>query len=112
LKRAFVLAVLLAGCMPVTGFVRLNSSPRPLAPRPPSEVELFTTSAPTREYVEVAILTASPGPGMYWGNGIPLEAPSNLIASLRKQGAQVGCDGLIVRPGAGHSYQGTCVVYR
>jgi hypothetical protein len=37
---------------------------------------------------------------------------SALIEAVRDKAAEIGCDGVIVRPGTGFSYEGTCVVYK
>lgn len=109
LKGAALAAALLS-CAPSVKSIRLNPPPRAMAPKPAENVEVFTTSTPDRAYVEVAIFTATTT--LRAQNGAALDGPAELIGSLRKQAATEGCDGLIVRPGSGDSYQGTCVVYK
>ena len=74
----------------------LNPSPTPLVARPPEKVEMYTTAAPTRAYVEVGQLESSD----------PYE--------IRRKAGQIGCDALIVmRPGTDHvDTVATCVVWK
>ncbi len=97
--------LLLIGCSDVS-WLPINKPPRPLYRRAADTVELFTAGAPQREYVEVGMLDVSPVPREAW-----LDTP-RLVAKLRKEAGEYGCDALVVNGGGRNEVRGTCIVYR
>jgi hypothetical protein len=111
-----------AACGTTTQVVATNRSPRPLAPRSPGEVDVYTTSPPARPFVEVAIIQARQS-SQYSADTMP-----EIINAMRQQAAQVGCDGVVIH-GASNKvvptgwgehgtsstsldgYWGACIVY-
>jgi len=75
----------------------LNASPRRLKPRPASKVTVFTTGAPSRPFVEVAMIEARQGTG---------SAEKDVFDDLRSQAGALGCDGLVLI-GANDSVEGS-----
>jgi hypothetical protein len=61
-----------------------------MQPKPPEQVELFTTAKPTREFVEVGIVEAAPS------SGYSSAGDFQTLQQLRVEGGQRGCDGLVV----------------
>jgi hypothetical protein len=108
-RRATVLLFAFVACAPNVMFVPTNASPRPLYPRPPETVQVFSSSVPTKPFVEVGIITAETA--MRGQHGVALSSAAELIEALREKGAELGCDALIVRPGSGDSHQATCLAY-
>jgi hypothetical protein len=84
------LALLVAACGTTTQVVPTNPSPRALVPRSPDAVDVFTTSAPPRPFVEVAIIQARQS-SQYSVDSMP-----EIIAAMREQAARVGCDGVVI----------------
>jgi hypothetical protein len=93
----------------------LNAPPRALAARPPSSVEVFSSTPPTRAHVDVALITATES--NLEGN------TSRTVQRLLERAAQLGCDALYISsatsragnsdvfdPGS-HGLLGTCVAY-
>jgi hypothetical protein len=99
-----VLAVLTA-CGTRTAYMPLNPSPRALKARAPSVVELFTTSKPLKQYVEVGMIEVQDVSG--------LTSNESVFADLRAEAARRGCDAVIVtgRTETIKGYGGTCIVY-
>lgn len=84
MKRLLAILVLaVAACGPRISVTTLNPSPTPLVGRPAGAVEVYTSSIPTRPYIEVALLSASRG-----------EADDHLPA-LRERAGAIGCDALV-----------------
>jgi hypothetical protein len=77
------------GVAPALQTVTLNAPPRPLHERPPGEVTFFTTGAPSRPFVEVALLESR----RRWG---AQEGAPEIIGRMRDRAAKLGCDGLIL----------------
>ena len=111
------LAFALVGCGTNVQTTLINPAPRPLAPRPPETVEVFTTGAPEQPHVDVALLEAEQQSG-YSGDETP-----EMIAALRKRGAALGCDAIVFNGITSHAaiadgepprkgVYATCVVYR
>jgi hypothetical protein len=95
----------------------INPAPRPLAPRPPETVEVFTTGVPEQPHVDVALLEVEQASG-YSGDETP-----EMIAALRTRGAELGCDAIVFNGITSHATMvegepprkgvyATCVVYR
>jgi hypothetical protein len=114
-----VFATLLSACTATTvNYSPLNPSPRALAPRPPSSIDVFASGPPDRPHVDVGMITVEEG-------DVGESSPQELLALLRQNAARQGCDALVVSPPSSktdsdllaytHSrriYSGTCVVYR
>lgn len=94
----------LSGCGTAISFVPTNTAPRPMHPRAPQEVAVFST-LPPRPYMEVALLEARQE------SGYSLDSNEDVIAKLRAAAAQHGCDGLLMTGSAdsvvGSSNHGT-----
>jgi hypothetical protein len=84
-----VCVALAAACGTTSGFMQLNPPPRPLHPRQPSQVLMFTSSAPTERYVEVGLITTAISD---WSSENELE----ILAALREEAAKHGCEGVVV----------------
>ena len=83
-------SALAAGCLPTTihaTSAALNPAPRPMAPRAPADVELFTSGAPARPHVDVELLWIDSGVDRGIGE---------LLVQARIEGARHGCDGVVV----------------
>lgn len=90
-KQLVALAlVLAAGCGTSISATPINPSPRPLAPRAPASVELYTSGSPARAHVDVAFLEAEEA-SSFSTHGTP-----EMLAKLREQGARMGCDAVVV----------------
>lgn len=86
-----VLAVLLAtGCGTTVTATTLNPSPKPMAPRSPDSVELFSSAPPARPYVDVAYLEAEQD------SDLSADRTGAFVAHLRERAAAMGCDGVIL----------------
>jgi len=118
-RFALIFTTLLAACTATTvNYSPLNPSPRALAPRPPSSIDLFASGPTERPHVDVGMITVEEG-------DVGESAPQELLALLRQNAASQGCDALVVSPPSSKSdsdflkythsrriYSGTCVVYR
>jgi hypothetical protein len=89
-RHLAALAMFAAACGTTTQVVPTNRSPRPLVPRSPEAVDVFTSSAPPRPFVEVAIIQARQS-SQYSVDSMP-----QIIAAMREQAARVGCDGVVI----------------
>jgi hypothetical protein len=114
---------LLTACGIKTEYIPLNASPRPMQPRRPEEVEMFTTSRPDRPFIEVGTIEVQQ-------EKYNSSTAAEIMNALRVEGAQRGCEGLIVfgdndsmvvessgSKGNVHSttlkgYRATCIVYK
>jgi hypothetical protein len=130
LAVSFALFTLAAGCVPTYGAaappvddglpgVPLNPSPRPLAPRAPETVAIFTTGRPPRPYHEVRLFKV--GESGYYD----ALSDGDLLHWLRRLGGRVGCDGVVVVGATGeiaadaegadprtlNQLRATCIVY-
>jgi hypothetical protein len=123
-RLSFALAAtLLCACGTKVAYLPLNKAPRAMKARAAGEVEVFTSSQPTRPFTEVGMIEAQQE-SMYSG-----DSPQQVFGRLRMEAAQRGCDGLIVSSndgveGVNHGssfygtnvktlkgYRGTCIVY-
>lgn len=68
----------------------LNAPPRPMAARHPATVELFTSGAPMRPHVDVAVLEAEES------SSFSRADTRDLIVALRDRAASMGCDGVVI----------------
>jgi hypothetical protein len=84
------LLALLGACGTMIEQTPINPPPIPMAPRAASAVELFTSGAPARAHVDVALLLARPASAFSDGT------EADVIAELRQRAADLGCDGLVV----------------
>jgi len=82
--RSAVLALLLAGCSPVSDVVRLDPTPR--AQRLPADVQVLA-SDPRQPYREIALVEVSGG---------VLPSLSTLTRALREEAARLGGDAVVI----------------
>jgi hypothetical protein len=101
-------ATLLLACA-TANFIPTNASPRPLTARPVDQVEVFTSTTPERPYAEVGLVT---GEAYENTNGAKFVGASYLVQLVREKAAEIGCDGVILKPAGDTAYQGTCIVYK
>jgi len=88
---ALVLATSLAvGCGTTIRETVINTPPRAMAARPPESVEMFTSGAPARAHVDVAFIEAEES------SSFSTDGTADMLAKLRKRGADRGCDGIVV----------------
>jgi hypothetical protein len=69
--------------------IPLNSAPRAIAPRAVGDVTIFATGAPTRRFVEVALVQSR----REWGTSA---TPREIFERMRSEAAKAGCDGLVL----------------
>ncbi len=113
-------SMLLAGCGTKVVYMPLNASPRAMKARSAAEVEVFTSSKPSRPFTEVGMIE-SQQESMYSG-----DSPQQVFFRMRAEAAQRGCEALIVTSNDGvdgqswehggavktlKGYRGTCIVY-
>lgn len=82
--------VLAAACGTTIHETTLNPSPYPLRSRPPAMVELYTSGAPARPHVDVALLEAEEA------SGFSTDRTPEMLTKLRERGGQMGCDAIVV----------------
>lgn len=114
-------SMFLAACGTKVAYLPLNPSPRAMKARALTEVEVFTSSKPTRPFTEVGMIE-SQQESMYSG-----DSPQQVFYRLRAEAAQRGCEALIVTSNDGvhgdtwqhggavrtlKGYRGTCIVYK
>jgi hypothetical protein len=85
-----VLALVVAGCGTTVTSTMINASPKPLVPRAPESVEVFTSGPPQRPYVDVAYLEAEQTTDM------SIDGTGAFITKLRRHAAEMGCDGVVL----------------
>ena len=86
--REIGVVLLAAGCAPSVVYTSTNPPPRPLTPRQPSSVAVFSSQPPPARFVEVGVIEVREG-GKYSAN-------ANLIDVMRSRAAKAGCDALII----------------
>jgi hypothetical protein len=64
--------------------------PRAMQPRAPETVQLFLSSAPAQQFVEVGILGSS------HASAYSSASDDQVILALRDKAASVGCDGVVM----------------
>lgn len=84
------LLVLVGGCGTAIKTTTLNASPRPMQPRPPETVELYTSGAPARGHVDVALIEAEEQ------SSLSVADTGDMLRKLRAKGGQMGCDAVVV----------------
>ena len=94
-SRLVVFSMLLSslamtGCGTRVDYTPLRGPAGAMIPRSPSEVEVFLTQKPSRPYLEVGMLEARQE------STLSLDGQSGIIAELREEAAEIGCDGIIV----------------
>ena len=80
----------LAACGTSIRTTPINSAPHPMQPRPAAYVELFTSGAPARPHVDVALIEAEES------SGLSVADTNDMLSSLREQGGRMGCDAVVV----------------
>ena len=116
---AALTVVSLSACGTTVSYAPVAHSPRHLASRAPSTVEIFEGEPPTRPYVVVGTIATAPD-SMY----ADTEMSPKLLDEMRKKAAHVGCDGLVMqgsspapvatfggRAIASVSYRASCIVF-
>lgn len=89
-NKRFLALVLAAGCGTSIHTTPINPAPRPMAPRDPASVELFTSGAPQRAHVDVAFIEAEES-SSFSTHGTP-----EMLNELRQKGARLGCDAVVI----------------
>jgi hypothetical protein len=120
MRHLALLLVVAAGCGTNLRATAINPSPRPMHPRPPGSVELFTSGAPAdRPHVDVAYLEAEQQ------TELSADDTPEFFNLLRKRGAEMGCDGIVIgsptnnvtrgidgeHPVSLHGIVGTCIMF-
>jgi hypothetical protein len=118
-------AILLAvGCGTSIHATTLNSSPVPMPPRPAHAVELYTSGAPHRPHVDIALLEAEES------SSFSLDKTGEMLGKLRERAGAMGCDAIVIggmssrdpglrdkeswlveNPKGRKGIYGTCIVY-
>jgi hypothetical protein len=88
--KLFVALVLAAGCGASVQTTPINMAPHPMAARPPASVELYTSGAPQRPHVDIALLEVEES------SSLSLADTNEMMNELRNRGAQMGCDAIVV----------------
>jgi hypothetical protein len=86
----FMLCAGAISCGTKISVVYTGTPPRQLYSRPPETVEVYSTTIPTRPFVEVAIMEARQESG--WSTA---DMPQ-IIEALRGEAAKMGCDAIIL----------------
>jgi hypothetical protein len=89
-RTLLVALVLAAGCGTSIHTTTLNPAPRPMVPRHPASVELFTSGPPQRAHVDVALIEAEES------SSFSTHRTPEMLNKLREQGAQLGCDAVVL----------------
>jgi hypothetical protein len=85
---ASALGLALAGCSTSVRWMPTNTPPHTLAPRPPNQVELFSSGEPKRDFVEVGLI----GVSKKLGN----QSEFDLLEDLRAEAGRRGCDAVLL----------------
>jgi hypothetical protein len=117
MKSTSFFVIALAACGTTITQTGINAPPHAMAARPVETVEVFTSAAPSRPHVDVAILEAKQS------SEFSADRMPEIITELRKRAAAIGCDGLVINgpnnsvvgdrynTATLHGYNGTCIVY-
>jgi len=115
---------LISACGSKTAYMAMNVPPHPVKARPPTEVQMFTTSKPARSFVEIGMITSTKSGGQFSG-----ASEFDLLNGVREEAAKQGCDGVVVtdenKMAAGgynsvgsysavesaHGFRAVCIVY-
>lgn len=68
----------------------INPAPRPMHPRPPVSIELFSSGPPSRPHVDVAYLEAEQE------TNLSFDDTEQFFTLLRDRAASMGCDGVVI----------------
>jgi len=90
IKLSLASLLLAVGCGTSIHSTAINPAPRPMAPRSPASVELFTSGAPQRPHVDVAFLEAEES------SSFSTHRTPEMLNKLREKGAQMGCDAVVI----------------
>jgi hypothetical protein len=86
-----ILAIVLAtGCGTTISATQINTAPRPMQPRPPHTVQIFTSGPPQRPYVDIAFLEAEQT------TDLSVDGTAEFFVKLRGRAAAMGCDGIVI----------------
>jgi len=96
IKPALALLIA-AGCGTSISSTVINPSPRPLTPRRPESVQIFSSGPPPRPHVDVAYLEAEQQ------TDLSLDGTADFIAKLRRHAAALGCDGVVIGGNTNHA---------
>ena len=92
------------GCLPpAVEYTPVNAPPRDLSPRDPSMVEVFIGQAPSRPHTDVGMIQG-------W-RLLSARVTAAVLANMRAEAAQIGCDGLVVLGSDEKGLFGACIVY-
>ncbi|HEX8795213.1 MAG TPA: hypothetical protein VF765_29900 [Polyangiaceae bacterium] len=97
----FATLLLSAACGHYTSFTPTHKPPHPLSARAPETVEFFSVGEPARRYVEVGVLVS--GHDSAFSTSSELE----VVGALRKQAADIGCDGVLLTDERNHVFVAT-----
>lgn len=78
-------------CHTTTQFVPTNTAPRPMHARAPQTVQVISSGAPDRPFVEVGIIESQQS------SRYSVDEMSDIIASMRSKAARIGCDALLIQ---------------
>ena len=106
------------GCGTFVTETPINEAPRPLEPRPPESVEIFTSAPPARPHVDVMLLEVEQT------HDVNDQGMDIMIARLRERAGQLGCDAVFIGGFSEHEgqhgnfldkdstkMQATCIAY-
>lgn len=105
------------GCGASVQYARTNPSPRPMHPRPPDSVVVYSSGRPAQAYAEVGVLISRQS------SEFSMADLQDIIDEMRETAAEIGCDGLIIQGGADkvvsfdgtsstlEGVRGTCIVF-
>lgn len=96
------LAIVCFGCSAWVEQTPLNDAPAPMQPRSPDTVEVFSSGAPLRPHVDVALLHVE---------GCMACTREDRLEQLREVAARTGCDALFIVSLSARDPTGTCIVY-
>jgi hypothetical protein len=111
--------IVLGGCGTFAETTPLNAPPHALSPRPPEDVEVYSSSPPAKAHVDLALIQVDQR------NGTTADM-AEMVAKVREQAGQMGCDAIFVsgaseRAGASggahlldpgsHLLLATCIAY-
>lgn len=85
------LACAAAGCAATGSFIPTGDPALAREPRPPEQVEVFTAGPPARPFAELGMLEAQQS-----ADYPHLDPPEDLLAQMRREAGQRGCDGLVI----------------
>jgi hypothetical protein len=91
MMRSFILVIGVAsvpvGCGTFVTTTPLNEAPRTLAPRAATSVGVFSSEAPSRPHVDLALLEATQNDG---------QGTAAMVDSLRARAGAMGCDAIFI----------------